>query len=62
MRCRRSNQSNTVATDEVDKEKNTERRDAQDEFHSAAQARAWTEDDFDAEHGLAFDGVGRPAR
>ena len=39
-----------------------ERRDAQDEFHSAAQARAWADDgDFDADHGLAFDGVGRPA-
>jgi hypothetical protein len=39
-----------------------ERRDAQDEFHSAAQARAWADGDFDADHGLAFDGVGRPAR
>jgi hypothetical protein len=38
-----------------------ERRDAQDELHSAAQARAWTDGDFDATHGLAFDGVGRPA-
>jgi hypothetical protein len=38
-----------------------ERRDAQDEFHSAAQARAWADGDFDADHGLAFDGVGRPA-
>jgi hypothetical protein len=38
-----------------------ERRDAQDEFHSAAQARAWAGGDFDADHGLAFDGVGRPA-
>jgi hypothetical protein len=39
-----------------------ERRDAQDELHSAAQARAWADGDFDADHGLAFDGVGRPAR
>jgi hypothetical protein len=31
-----------------------ERRDAQDEFHSAAQARAWADGDFDADHGLAF--------
>jgi hypothetical protein len=40
-----------------------ERRDAQDELHSAAQARAWADGDFDANHGLAFDGacVGRPA-
>ena len=38
-----------------------ERRDAQDEFHSAAQARAWADGDFDADHGFAFDGVGRPA-
>jgi hypothetical protein len=38
-----------------------ERRDAQDEFHSAAQARAWPGGDFDADRGLAFDGVGRPA-
>jgi hypothetical protein len=38
-----------------------ERRDAQDEFHSAAQATAWADGDFDADHGLAFDGVGRPA-
>jgi hypothetical protein len=38
-----------------------ERRDAQDEFHSAAQARAALADgDFDADHGLAFDGAGRP--
>jgi hypothetical protein len=37
------------------------RRDAQDEFHSAAQARAWADGDFDADHGFAFDGVGRPA-
>jgi hypothetical protein len=38
-----------------------ERRDAQDEFHSAAQARAWADGDFGADHGFAFDGVGRPA-
>jgi hypothetical protein len=38
-----------------------ERRDAQDELHSATQARAWADGDFDADHGLAFDGVGRPA-
>jgi hypothetical protein len=37
-----------------------ERRDAQDEFHSAAQARAWADGDFDANHGLAFDGVCGP--
>jgi hypothetical protein len=41
--------------------KNTGRRDAQDELHSAAQARAWADGDFDADHGFAFDGVGRPA-
>jgi hypothetical protein len=28
---------------------------------SAAQARAWADGDFDADHGFAFDGVGRPA-
>jgi hypothetical protein len=39
-----------------------ERRGAQDEFHCAAQARrAWADGDFDADHGFAFDGVGRPA-
>jgi hypothetical protein len=38
-----------------------EMRDAQDEFHSAAQARAWADGDFDADRGFAFDGVGRPA-
>jgi hypothetical protein len=27
-----------------------ERRDAQDELHSAAQARAWADGDFDADH------------
>jgi hypothetical protein len=36
-----------------------ERRDAQDEFHSAAQARAWGGGDFDADHGFAFDGARR---
>jgi hypothetical protein len=39
-----------------------EKRDAQDEFHSAAQARAWADGGFDADHGLAFDGVDRRAR
>jgi hypothetical protein len=39
-----------------------ERRDAQDEFHSAAQARAWAGGDIDADRGFASDGVGRPAR
>jgi hypothetical protein len=38
-----------------------ERRDAQGEFHSAAQARAWADGDFGTDHGLAFDGV-RPHR
>jgi hypothetical protein len=38
-----------------------ERRDAQGEFHSVAQARAWADGDFDAGHGFAFDGVGRSA-
>jgi hypothetical protein len=40
-----------------------ERRDVQDEFHSAAQARAWADSDgdFDADHGFASDGVGRSA-
>jgi hypothetical protein len=38
-----------------------ERLGAQDEFHSAAQARAWADGDFDADRGFAFDGVGRPA-
>ena len=37
----------------------TERRDAQGDFHSAAQARAWADGDFDADRGFAFDGVGR---
>jgi hypothetical protein len=37
------------------------RRDAQDELHSAAQTRAWADGDFDADHGFAFDGVGRSA-
>ncbi len=44
-----------------EKKKAAERRGAQDEFHSAAQAWAWADGDFDADHGLAFDGVGRPA-
>jgi hypothetical protein len=35
--------------------------DAQDELHSAAQARAWADGDFDADHGFVSDGVGRPA-
>jgi hypothetical protein len=38
-----------------------ERRDAQDEFHSAAQTRAWADGGFDADHSFAVDGVGRPA-
>jgi hypothetical protein len=38
-----------------------ERRDAQDEIHSAAQARAWADSDFDADHGFGLDGVGRSA-
>jgi hypothetical protein len=38
-----------------------ERRAAQDELHCAAQARAWADGDFDADNGLASDGVGRPA-
>jgi hypothetical protein len=39
-----------------------ERRDAQNELHSAAQARAWADGDFgDADHGLGPDGVGRSA-
>jgi hypothetical protein len=38
-----------------------QRRDAQDELPSAAQARAWADGDFDADPGFAFDGVGRPA-
>jgi hypothetical protein len=37
------------------------RRDAQDELHSASQARAWAVGDFDADHGLGLDGVGRSA-
>jgi hypothetical protein len=39
----------------------TERRDAQDELHSVAQARAWAGGDFDAGHGFGLDGVGRSA-
>jgi hypothetical protein len=42
-----------------------ERRDAQDELRSAAQASqaraAWVDGDFDADHGLGLDGVGRSA-
>jgi hypothetical protein len=39
-----------------------ERCDAQDELHSAAQARAWAADgDFDADHGLGLDSEGRSA-
>jgi hypothetical protein len=35
-----------------------ERRDAQGEFHSAAQARAWADGDaFDADDGSGLDGV-----
>jgi hypothetical protein len=37
-----------------------ERRDAQGEFHSAAQARAWADGDFDGDHGFAPDGFRRP--
>jgi hypothetical protein len=32
-----------------------ERRDAQGEFHSAPQASAWADGDFDADHDFAFD-------
>jgi hypothetical protein len=39
-----------------------ERRDAQDELHSAAQARAWADGDFDADHGFAFDSAPRSLR
>jgi hypothetical protein len=39
-----------------------ERRKAQDELHSAAQARAWADSDFDADHGLGLDGVGAARR
>jgi hypothetical protein len=35
--------------------------DAQGELHSAAQARAWADGDFDADHGFGLDGVGRSA-
>jgi hypothetical protein len=38
----------------------TERRDAQGDFHSAAQARAWADGDFDADLGFAFGGVAGP--
>jgi hypothetical protein len=37
-----------------------ERRNAQDEHHSADQARAWAGGDFGADHGLGIDEVGRP--
>jgi hypothetical protein len=30
-------------------------------FHSAAQTGVWADGDFDADHGFAFDGVGRSA-
>jgi hypothetical protein len=33
-----------------------ERRDAQGEFHSAAQARAWARGGFAADHGFGLDG------
>ena len=36
-----------------------ERHDAQDELHSAAQAMAWADGDFDADHGFGLGGVGR---
>jgi hypothetical protein len=36
------------------RKKSEERRDAQDELHSAAQARAWADGDFDADRGFAF--------
>jgi hypothetical protein len=41
-----------------------ERRNAQGEIHSAAQARAWADEcgDKNADHGFAFDGVGRLIR
>jgi hypothetical protein len=38
-----------------------ERCDAQDGFHSATQARAWADGDFDADRGFGLDGVGRSA-
>jgi hypothetical protein len=41
-----------------------ERRVAQDELHSAAQARAWADGNFDADHSfghVGLDGVGRLA-
>jgi hypothetical protein len=38
-----------------------ERRDAQGKFRSAGKARAWADGDFDADHGLGLDGVGRSA-
>jgi hypothetical protein len=39
-----------------------ERRDAQDELHSAAQANVWADGDFDADHGFGLGGVGRSAK
>jgi hypothetical protein len=36
-----------------------ERRDSQDKLHTTAQARAWADGDFNANHGLGLDGVGR---
>jgi hypothetical protein len=38
-----------------------ERRSAQDELHSPAQAKAWADGDFDADHGFGLDGVGHSA-
>jgi hypothetical protein len=38
-----------------------ERRDAQGEFHSAAQAWAWAAGDFNADHDFGLDGVSRSA-
>jgi hypothetical protein len=34
-----------------------EKRGVQGELHSAARAGAWADGGFDADHGLAFDGV-----
>jgi hypothetical protein len=42
-----------------------EKHDAQDELHSAAQARAWADGDFDADHtalGCALEPGARPQR
>jgi hypothetical protein len=38
-----------------------EARSAQDELHSAAQARAWADGGFYADHGFGLDGVGHSA-